>query len=462
LERGVIEYETNNFAAARVSFQEIIAKHAAHPFRIHAAYRLGWVALKEKKTPEARGHFLFVTTAKTTPALISDSHYQIALIAIESQAFPEARKHLEKLVAGGTVVEGGPEFDSVLYYAGYVQSQMEDWPAAVLSLARVLKEFPKSPRLENALYELAWCEEMQERPAEAVKHYTELLAKFPDSALAGSSAVKLAELQYAAGDFDAALGVLAKWIGKLNTQDPALAARASFRLGWCQLKKEAFLEAAKSFESVLGNSQAEESIVPASAYQAAEARLLLKEYPAAAAHYDRAAKAAGAGDDIREQATLRLGECFGLMSRWPDSERVFREFVQHFPQSQFLRRSQLGLGWALENQKRFPEAIGEYQKASGDGAKEKPKDETAARSQFQIGECWLAQKDFDRAIGEFVKVELHYGFPQWSSKSLLEIGNAFTAKGDKASASERFEEVIKRYPGSDAATVAKQFLEQNK
>jgi TolA-binding protein len=466
LERGLIEYEANNYAAARVSFQEIITKHAAHPYRSHAVYRLGWVSLKDKKAPEARGHFLFVTTAKTAPELIADSHFQIALIGIEGKVFPEARQHLEKLVAGApaAAVAGvtEPQLDTVLYYLGYVQSQMEDWPAAAISLARVIKEFPKSPWSENALYELAWCEESRAKPPEAIKRYTELLAKHTDGALAGSAAVKLAELQYAAEDIDGAIRVLGARIPILRTQSPELAARAAFRLGWCQYKKELYLESAKSFEEVLKNQAADPAIVPTSAYQAAEARLQLKEFAAAAVHYDRAIKATGAADDIREQGTLRLGECYGLTSRWPDSERAFREFAQRFGQSQFLRRSQLGLGWALENQKRYPEAVTEYQKAVSATAKEPPKDEAAARSQFQIGECFIAQKDFDRAISELIKVELHYGFPQWSSKAVLETGNALVAKGDKASAIERFQEVITRYPGTDEATLAKQYIDKNK
>lgn len=466
LERGLIEYEAKNLPAARLSFEEIVAKHAAHPLRSHAVYHLGWVSLTEKKAPEARGHFLFVTTAQTAPELISDSHYQIAMIAIEGKTFPESRQHLEKLVAlapaAAAAGQAGPELDSVLYYLGYAKSQQPDWPAAATSFVRLLNEFPNSTWREKALYELAWCEESRPNPPEAIKRYTELLAKHPEGELAGPGAIRLAELQYAAGNIDGALGVLGARIAKIRTQGPELAAPAAFRLGWCQQKKGLFLDAAKSFEEVLANAAADPAIIPTAAYQAGEARLELKEFAPAAVHYDRAVKAPGATDDIREQATLRLGECYGLTNRWPDSDRVFREFAQKFPQSQFLRRSQLGLGWALENLKRYPEAIVEYQKAVAATAPEPPKDETAARSQFQIGECHIALKEFDKAIGELVKVELHYGFPQWSSKALLETGNALTAKGDEASAIERFNEVIQRYPATAEATVAKQYIDQNK
>ena len=88
--------------------------------------------------------------------LTADSHFQLAMIAIRKEAFPEARSHLEKLAAG-KLPESGPKPDAVFYYLGHAQLKAEDWPAAAQSFARGIREFPDSTWRETMLYELAWC-----------------------------------------------------------------------------------------------------------------------------------------------------------------------------------------------------------------------------------------------------------------------------------------------------------------
>jgi len=190
-------------------------------------------------------------------------------------------------------------------------------------------------------------------------------------------------------------------------------------------------------------------------YQAGEARLKLKEFEPAYQHFLRASSGDG-GNEVKEQALLRLGECQALTKRWAESENTYANFVERYAKSELLRRAQLGLGWARENQKKFTEAQDAYRGVLTGG----DRDETSARSQFQIGECLFGLNKYDDAIKELIKVEVNYAFPAWGSKALLEIGRVLEAKGFKADAVARYQEVLQKYRDTESGTVAAERLKQ--
>ena len=105
-------------------------------------------------------------------------------------------------------------------------------------------------------------------------------------------------------------------------------------------------------------------------------------------------------DEGRARALLRLGECYAALQRWARSEEAFAERLRAWPDDALWFQAQFGVGWALENQGRFGQAISAYQKVLDhhQGA-------TAARAQFQIGECLFAENKFDDAARELLGAE---------------------------------------------------------
>ena len=168
---------------------------------------------------------------------------------------------------------------------------------------------------------------------------------------------------------------------------------------------------------------------------------------------------------LHEQAQLRLGESQGLTANWPASEATYAKFISSYPKHDFIRKAHLGIGWAQENQKKYVPAVASYMKVTESGEP----DEDGARAQFQIGECHLAQDDYNNAIKEFVRVIVSYGKKtEWVSKALLEMGHTLDRQGDalkakgqieeaaaaKKQARARYQEVVEKYKGTDAATIA--------
>ena len=116
--------------------------------------------------------------------------------------------------------------------------------------------------------------------------------------------------------------------------------------------------------------------------------------------------------------------------------------------------AQFGLGWSLENRRKFAEARDAYAKvtASDNGP-------TAARAQFQIGETYFAQKQYDDAVKELLKVDILYAYPEWSAPALYDAGRAFELNKQIDQAKQQYRLCLKKYKDSDVAVMCRKRLE---
>ena len=190
------------------------------------------------------------------------------------------------------------------------------------------------------------------------------------------------------------------------------------------------------------------------AYQAGEARLGLKEHAAASQHFSKVVAGGQKGETLHEQGSIRLGETLGMANKWPDAQRSYQAFLQQYPQSKFALQAKFGIGWAMENQKQYPQAIQAYQQVLDLGGK----DETTARCQLQTGECYFNQQKYKEAIPELLKVRINFNYPELSALALLDMGKALEASSKPDQAKETYEELIRDFPKSKPAVVAKSLL----
>jgi TolA-binding protein len=151
---------------------------------------------------------------------------------------------------------------------------------------------------------------------------------------------------------------------------------------------------------------------------------------------------------------LRLGDALGAVQNWQRSEAMFRRSLKEIPDSPTWYQAQFGVGFALQNQKRYDEAIEAYRAVIG-----RHEGSTAARAQFQVGECLFAQRRFDDAVRELLRVDILYAYPEWSAPALYEAGRCFVELGDTVSARKQFEQVQARYGETEWAPLAADRLE---
>ena len=444
VELGRLLYEAKQFDEAK----KILLSAEKSDFAPHAIYFLGYLSLAEGNQADALARFQTLSTKHPGHDLASDATLQYGKLLALEEEFAKAKPVLDGFLKKfPTHAKAGQAH----FYLGVSLARQEGFADALTRFQAVLTGDKASPLRERAFYESAWCEKGLERPQGARKFYESLVSEFPKGDLILDVSFELAELEFEAKEYAVSVDRLQKLLPKATRPD--LKERVFYRVGWNRFNMGEDQAAAKAFEDMIALNPKSEKLVMAS-YQAGEARLRMKDFEPARQHFLRVAKAGKTEDGLHEQALLRQGETEGLTNRWPDSQRCYEEFLRTYGTSDFVQRARFGIGWALENQNRYPDAIKRYQEvlAAGD------RDETSARAQFQIGECQLVSKAYDAAIKAFVKVEVNYAYPKWASRALLEMGKALEAKGEPQKAKANYEQIVKKYPETTAASAAKSLI----
>jgi tol-pal system protein YbgF len=87
-----------------------------------------------------------------------------------------------------------------------------------------------------------------------------------------------------------------------------------------------------------------------------------------------------------------------------------------------------------------------------------PATELSDNAQYGIGECWFAQSRFDSAAIEYSRVEALYQQGDKVPAALYKLGLSQEKLGQNALAKSTFEDLIKRFPTSAEAQLARERL----
>lgn len=422
-----------------------------------AEYYLAWIALKQDRQADASKYFAELA-GYPKHAFATDAKLQAAILQIRQGQPGPALATLNELLRANPQ---HPKADQATFYIGLCYARLKKPAEAISYLQTVQSKYPKSDKADDALCWQGRCEQSNGRDpaaqaAKASATYRTFIQKYPKSELLAEVLVDLAKLEFQAKQYDQVIARMTGLIGedlKKPVDSPALRERALYLLGWSYNKTGKPALSARAFEE-MGSSKAAGGVMTASAaFQAGEARMRTKEYPAALEHFAQAVAAAKAGTEDHAAAMIRRGECEALTDKWKDSQATYNAFIKQYGRAQhkLLAQAQFGLGWAMENQKDYTQAIAAYRLVTA----RKTKDALGARSQFQIGECLFATDKLDQAVKEFVLVEATYAMPDWTARAILELGRIREAQDREDDAMDRYREVIKRFGDSAAAGVAK-------
>jgi len=90
--------------------------------------------------------------------------------------------------------------------------------------------------------------------------------------------------------------------------------------------------------------------------------------------------------------------------------------------------------------------------------KQYPKTEFSDNAQFWIGECYYFEKKYEKAIIEYEKVTKNFPEGNKAPYAILKQGLSFLKLGDKASAKLLLQQVIKDFPNTSQARIARSKL----
>jgi TolA-binding protein len=293
--------------------------------------------------------------------------------------------------------------------------------------------------------------------------YKDLLTSFAESPLVVEARFELAELMAERLEYDAAAKMLTEALEAEPRAD--LVEKIRLRIGTCLAEKAADLEPAKAAED-LKQALAQFQIVAANEkspnsgqahYRAGEVLLALKDNPKAIVHLasfrDKPHYQNLPG--LSDRGLLRLGHAYARQKQWAESRQALEILMQRFPNSPWMNEVRYGLGWAMQNQGQFDPAVAFYTQVTA-----QTMSENAAKAQLQIGLCRMAQQRFPEAATALLVVPFTYDYPELSATALFEAAKALTQMKQPIQSRRMLERLIKDYPDSPWAKLAREQLEK--
>ncbi|MBT8491009.1 MAG: tol-pal system protein YbgF [Deltaproteobacteria bacterium] len=118
---------------------------------------------------------------------------------------------------------------------------------------------------------------------------------------------------------------------------------------------------------------------------------------------------------------------------------------------------------AVDKEKTYSEAYKTFKKGDYKGARKKfrrfveifPSTEYSDNAQFWIGECYYFEKNYEKAILEYENVIKKYPKGNKVPNAFLKQALSFMELGDKASAKLLLQRVMKEYPNTSSARIAR-------
>ncbi|MHC5110732.1 MAG: tetratricopeptide repeat protein [Planctomycetota bacterium] len=492
LKLGIAQQRSQSFEDALQSFGTLIDRfpHSAH--RVRAIFERGQVLATMGRAQEARQDFESVVTMDPGGQFTA---YALNHLGNQALADADSEKAADYFAKAAARDEKGQLQAGARFQQGRALFAAGKYRQAIAVLKRYLKEFPKgkhaalacghlaiaSARTEQCddaiaygkqtekkwnenlsksllaavRYENAWCLRESGQADEAAQLYRKLLATNPPADIQFSATLELADLAERAERFEEAAELLrpmASLIERDNAVDSAGREQVWYRLGICEYRLKKYREASTLLAKVL-ETGGSPGIIASVAYFHGDALFRLGDFSGAIPSFKLVIDD-HPDDPLCEPSMLRLGESLATMQRWTSSERAFAAHRSKFPASSQWYQAQFGIGWAQEHQGRLNDARKSYREVVA-----KHKGETAGRAQFQIGECLFAEKKFEEAARELLKVDILFGYPEWSAAALFEAGRCFEALGRRVDAQKQYLRVVKKYAGSEWAQLAQQRLD---
>lgn len=456
-ERGQTLVALGKTPDAARAFEHVLAESGDDSrFGPYCLNHLGSMALQRGDHESAAGYYARAGRS-TDGGMSAELTFQEAQAYMTGRDFARAETTLRRLL------DAHPDFNKSALAAAQLaialarQDRHEEAIAAMTRIEQGYAQKLDETQWASLQYEKAWCLRATGREAPAAEAYRKLLTDSPNSELALHARLELGEIEAKAGRFESAAEVLGELLKQLDQRDekpPAeLHQKCLYRLAVSEFELKRFEPSAEHFEMLLADHPGCEVTASASFF-AGEANFNLGRHEKAVSHFTRVGKE-HAGDPVAGPSLLRLGECLAVLQRWAAAERAFEDYLSKFADSQAWYQARFGVGWARENQKRYDDAIREYEKVIA-----RHQGPTAARAQFQIGQCLFARNDFENAARELLKVDILYAYPEWSAAALFEAGRCFEKIGKPTEAKKQFQQVVERHRDSEWGRMAGRRLDE--
>jgi TolA-binding protein len=447
---GVALREAGKLADARSVFDQVMKQAAGRPEAADAALRFGQCLADEARQKIDAAQKLRIGSKKPEDIAAAkrniDEGYKgiaAAVQFLETQAEQlrqkqpalEARARMHYEIAWGYRAMADHEIQRIREQKVQEILKKGKSDAAALSPPEIpLKAIPLQPAEKRAH-----------------GHYHALVDSFPELPLSSEARFELAEMLAQRQEYDDALKLLNEGLDK---EPPAeLTEKIRIHLGIVHAARGDLKAALGQFNAVALNAKS--ALAGHAQYRAGEVLMHNKQY-------DEAVKRFIAFRDqpqfqnvpgVSDRALFRLGQAYARLKNWEESRRAHERLAGAFPNSPWADEARYGMGWAVQQQKQYDQAVNLYSQVTA-----RTVSVTAAKAQLQIGLCRLEQKRYEEAANALLVVPYTYDYPELSAAAMLEAARALSALKQNDQAGRILERLIRDFPATQWANAARERL----
>lgn len=318
--KGETLYRLENYTQAAEAFRKYInsATNKSNDEYKLALYNLGYCYFKLKNYGQAKGWFeRYASLPKDNSLMLADAYNRIGDCNFYSRDFALAAKNYSQAKAIDSSLA-----DYSLYQEAFVRGLQRDYSGKIVTLNTLLKDYPQSQYIDDALYEQGRAFVQMEQNENAIERYNILLQKFPQSSLARKAASEIGLLYYQDDKFTQAISAYKKVINEFPGSEEARQAQRDLKSIYIDLNR---VDEYAAFASTANNGIA----------------------------FD---------PNERDSLTFVAAEKVYMKGNVEEAKESFINYIQIFPKGAFALDANYYIGLIHYNQKNYGESLAAFDK----------------------------------------------------------------------------------------------------
>ncbi len=334
-------------------------------------------------------------------------------------------------------------YQEALLKTGDSHYNKKEYEKAISYYKQLVEGFPQHYRVPEALYGTQWSYYQLGNNEAAIELSRQFLEKFPGSSYTPEILYRVAEHYYNNGRFETAAAEFLKFIEKNPSHE--LADNAYYWMGLSNLKLKKYLEAISNFRA-LNEKFPKNKFADKALFRTANAYYSLHDYKSAIENYG-AFTEKYPGNTHEGDAYFNIAMSYKRLDDVKNAETWYVKYDEKFPKGSLIERARMNLGYLLQDEKRYDEAVAAFRKAESLGGKK------AVEAQFWIADCLQAKGDSAGAIKEYLRTfEKYPAQEMWSITALDAAGKLYEKQG-------KLKDAIKIYKKIASSTKTKKYVE---
>ena len=455
-----IALESKQFDRATPLFRQLTTARDGDPTTVARAWSgLGWSLLGSNEPVEA------AAALGKAIELAPDGPLAAEAVFARGRALGDAKQPAEAIATYSQAIArqpDSPQAGPAMLALARLQVEAKQPGAAAKSFAAVTDKYAATcgEPGDVVLGEWGWALGDAGQAAEADAVFERLLKDYPASPRADDARLNLAESAYAGHNLDRVLDLLKPLLAAGSSARADLVEPALYRIGRAEVDRRDWASASASFDRLLTDFPRGPFVREARfwraevAFQAGDTRTAEADFTTLAQQPPGESEPKG----IVGTARGRLVQVLVQQNRWADALTAADTWASSVadpksdpigPEVDYAR------GRAFQGLARFDEARASFDRviAARRGT------ELAARAQLMRGETFFHQEQYRDALREFYRVVIQYNAPEWQATALLEAGKVHEKLNQWREAVESYEKLLSQFPQDKNGGEAKRRLE---